>query len=68
MDHVKDLTIINNKNKKYIKVINKNKTIVRKLNGVSVSSFKYNDELDRGYLITVSTKDKKLKYGAYLVK
>lgn len=58
--------VINNSTEKYVKVINFNGKVLKKINNVELSKFKTNDEAEKAFLIVKKTKNNKDLYGLYV--
>lgn len=58
--------VINNSTKKYVKVINFNGKVLKKIDNVELSKFKTNDEAKKAFLIVKKTKNNKDLYGLYV--
>lgn len=62
----KQTLVINNSTEKYVKVINFNGKVLKKINNVELSKFKTNDEAEKAFLIVKKTKNNKDLYGLYV--
>ena len=62
----KQSLVINNSTEKYVKVINFNGKVLKKINNVELSKFKTNDEAEKAFLIVKKTKNNKDLYGLYV--
>lgn len=62
----KQTLVINNSTEKYVKVINFNGKVLKKINNVELSKFKTNDEAEKAFLIVKKTKNNKYLYGLYV--
>ena len=62
----KQTLVINNSTEKYVKVINFNGKVLKKINNVELSKFKTNDESEKAFLIVKKTKNNKDLYGLYV--
>lgn len=58
--------VINNSTEKYVKVINFNGKVLKKIDNVELSKFKTNDEAEKAFLIVKKTKNNKDLYGLYV--
>lgn len=58
--------VINNSTEKYVKVINFNGKVLKKIDNVELSKFKTNDEAKKAFLIVKKTKNNKDLYGLYV--
>ena len=58
--------VINNSTEKYVKVINFNGKVLKKIDNVELSKFKTNDEAEKAFLIVKKTKNNKYLYGLYV--
>lgn len=64
----KQTLVINNSTEKYVKVINFNGKVLKKIDNVELSKFKTNDEAEKAFLIVKKTKNNKDLYGLYVYK
>ena len=62
----KQTLVINNSTEKYVKVINFNGKVLKKIDNVELSKFKTNDEAEKAFLIVKKTKNNKDLYGLYV--
>ena len=62
----KQTLVINNSTEKYVKVINFNGKVLKKIDNVELSKFKTNDEVEKAFLIVKKTKNNKDLYGLYV--
>ena len=62
----KQTLVINNSTEKYVKVINFNGKVLKKIDNVELSKFKTNDEAKKAFLIVKKTKNNKDLYGLYV--
>lgn len=62
----KQTLVINNSTEKYVKVINFNGKVLKKIDNVELSKFKTNDEAEKEFLIVKKTKNNKDLYGLYV--
>ena len=62
----KQTLVINNSAEKYVKVINFNGKVLKKIDNVELSKFKTNDEAEKAFLIVKKTKNNKDLYGLYV--
>lgn len=62
----KQTLVINNSTEKYVKVINFNGKVLKKIDNVELSKFKTNDETEKAFLIVKKTKNNKDLYGLYV--
>ena len=58
--------VINNSTEKYVKVINFNGKVLKKIDNVELSKFKTNDDAEKAFLIVKKTKNNKDLYGLYV--
>lgn len=62
----KQTLVINNSTEKYVKVINFNGKVLKKIDNIELSKFKTNDEAEKAFLIVKKTKNNKDLYGLYV--
>lgn len=62
----KQTLVINNSTEKYVKAINFNGKVLKKIDNVELSKFKTNDEAEKAFLIVKKTKNNKDLYGLYV--
>ena len=62
----KQTLVINNSTEKYVKVINFNGKVLKKIDNVELSKFKTNDDAEKAFLIVKKTKNNKDLYGLYV--
>lgn len=62
----KQTLVINNSTEKYVKVINFNGKVLKKIDNVELSKFKTNDEAEKAFLIVKKNKNNKDLYGLYV--
>ncbi len=62
----KKTLVINNSTDKYVKVINFNGKVIKKIDNVELSKFKTNDEAEKAFLIVKKSKNNKDLYGLYV--
>lgn len=62
----KKTLVINNSTEKYVKVINFNGKVIKKIDNVELSKFKTNDEAEKAFLIVKKSKNNKELYGLYV--
>lgn len=62
----KKTLVINNSTEKYVKVINFNGKVIKKIDNVELSKFKTNDEAEKAFLIVKKSKNSKELYGLYV--
>lgn len=62
----KQTLVINNSTEKYVKVINFNGKVLKKIDNVELSKFKTNDEAEKAFFIVKKTKNNKDLYGLYV--